>query len=122
MYYVIKRQIGIPLVTFIGFKVPKYIASKNSENIIFEFTKDGKADRKWVKKNEIILLTKDKTLFLKTMEKFKAVEETQKKLVDDAKNHLEKSMETMTETMNTEIENFEEFKYSTAAQCFLKDL
>ena len=43
MYYVIKRQIGIPLVTFIGFKVPKYIASKNSENIIFEFTKDGKA-------------------------------------------------------------------------------
>ncbi len=122
MYYVIKKQIGTPPSCFLGFKVPKYIAAKNSENVIFEFEKDGKINRKWVKKEEIILLTEDKEFFLKTMAQFKETEETQQKLVDEARNKLNQSMETFTETINSEIEEFEEIRSSDDVPCILKDL
>ena len=122
MYYVIKKQIGTPPTYFLGFKVPKYIAAKNSDNVIFEFEKDGKISRKWIKKEEIILLTDDKEFFLKIMEQFKAVEATQQKLVDEARAKLDESMETFTETMNSEIEEFEEIRDSSDVPCILKDL
>lgn len=60
MYYVIKRQYVAPMQRFIGFIVSKYIASKNSDNVIFEFVKDDKVQRKWIKRDDIVLLTKDK--------------------------------------------------------------
>lgn len=53
MYYVIKKQHTVPPATFISFHVLKYIASKNNESVIFEFQKNGKALRKWVKKEEL---------------------------------------------------------------------
>ena len=58
MYYLIKKQLNNLPSAFVGFQVPKYIARKNSDTIIFEFTKDGKPHRKWVKKEEIIYLHK----------------------------------------------------------------
>ncbi len=106
MYYVIKKIVDRPLASFMGFKVPKYIASKNSDNVIFEFTKDGKAVRKWIRKEEIILLTDDQELFLKTMEQFKAVEAMQQRLVDDAKEQLHQTIATFSETMESELEEF----------------
>lgn len=93
-------------MSFMGFKVPKYISSKDSDNVIFEFSKDGKAIRKWIKKDEIILLTEDQELFLQTMNQFKAVEEIQQKLVDEAQEQLNQSIVTFSETMNSEIEEF----------------
>jgi hypothetical protein len=122
MYYVIKKLINTPQNCFLGFKVPKYIVAKNSENVIFEFEKDGKLTRKWIKKDEIILLTEDKEFFLKTMAQFKEVEETQQKLVDAAQKKLNESMETFTETVNGEIEEFEEIRNSKDVPCILKNL
>lgn len=122
MYYVIKRQTGNPSASFIGFKVPKYIASKNSETVIFEFIKDGKTTRKWVKKEDIILLTEDAKFFLETMEKFQEVQKAQEVLVQEAQKKLEETMETLTETVNTEIEEFEEFRDSSDVPCVLKTL
>ncbi len=122
MYYVIKKQPDSPSQCFIGFKVPKYIASKGNENIIFEFKKDGKVIRKWVKFNEIVLLTDDKTFFEKTIAKFREVAAEQQKLVDDAHKHLEKSMQTYTETVNEELHEFEKIRGSDDIPCILKDM
>ncbi len=106
MYYVIKKILDKPLASFMGFKVPKYITSKSSDNVIFEFTKDGKTIRKWIKKDEIILLTDNQELFLKTMSQFEAVEAMQQKLVDDAKEQLSKTIATFSVTMESELEEF----------------
>jgi len=122
MYYVIKRQRDIPMTTFIGFRVPKYIASKNNENVIFEFNKNGKPIRKWVKKEDVVLLTDNEQFFNKTMEKFKDLESTQKKLVDEAQEKLNQSVETFTETMNNGLDEFSEIKNSSDIPCQLKNL
>jgi hypothetical protein len=122
MYYVIKRQADSPTMCFISFKVPKFIASKNSENVIFEFTKDNKTNRKWVKKSDIILLTQDKQFFMDTLHKFQEVQETQQLLVNEAQKKLEETMQTFTETVNTEIEEFEELRDSSDLPCILNNL
>ena len=122
MYYVIKKNIDNPTSCFMGFAVPKYIVAKNSDNVIFEFKRDGKVTRKWIKKEEIVLLTGDKDFFIKTMDQFKEVEATQKKLIDEAQTKLEQTMVEFTENVNSEIEEFEEIRDSTDVPCILKDL
>ena len=106
MYYVIKKQSTTPLSTFIGFKVPKYISSKKSDTVIFEFIQNDKPVRKWVKKEEIILLTKDKEYFLKIYKELEDVQKQQQALVDEAQANLEKTLETFSETMQDEIEKY----------------
>jgi hypothetical protein len=122
MYYVIKKQMDKLPNTFIGFAVPKYIASNKNEHVIFLFTKEGKVIRKWVKMEDIILLTDDKDYFLKIMKKFKDVEDEQKKLVQEAHAQLEQSMTNFTDTMNAEILDFEEIRNSDDVPCILKAL
>ncbi|EHP29587.1 hypothetical protein SMGD1_1063 [Sulfurimonas gotlandica GD1] len=102
--------------------MPKYIASKNNESVIFEFQKDGKPIRKWVKKEDIILLTDNKDYFLETVKHFKDIEATQQKLVDEAHEQLNKSIEAFTETMNSEIDEYSEIRDSSDVPCILKDL
>lgn len=121
MYYVIKRQES-PSECFIGFKVPKYIASKNNDSVIFEFQVNGKVNRKWVKKEDIILLTEDKEFFKKTIENFNAVAAQQQHLVDTAKLQFEQSMETYTQTVNHHLDEFHEIKNSDDIPCILLDL
>ena len=121
MYYVIKRQ-SSPSQCFIGFQVPKYIASKNNDTVILEFVTDRKANKKWIKKKDIVLLTEDKEFFLQTMNKFKAVEKEQQELINIAQQQLELSMETFTETVNAEINEFNEIKHQDDVPCILKDL
>jgi len=122
MYYVIKKQINKPGSTFIGFAVPKYIASKNNENVIFLFQKDGKVIRKWVKLEEIILLTDDKAYFEKIMQQFRDVEEQQQRLVDEAHAQLEQSMTNFVDTMNAQIHDYEEIRDTEDVPCILKKL
>lgn len=122
MYYVIKKQIDKLPSTFIGFAVPKYIASKKNQNVIFLFEKDGKVIRKWVKLEEIVLLTDDKEYFLKTMKRFDDVEAEQKALVAQAHENLEQSMTNFAETMSAEIHDFEEIRDSADVPCILKGL
>ena len=74
------------------------------------------------KKDEVILLTDDKKYFMKIMKQFKDVEATQQKLVDDARDQLNQSMETFTETMNSEINDFNEIKNSADVPNMLKGL
>ena len=110
MYYVIKRQYLAPMQRFVGFIVSKYIASKANDNIIFEFTKDGKTQRKWVKKEDVVLLTENKEYFIETLNQFRAVESAQQELVNEAKDHLDKCVETFTKTMDEELDNYFEIK------------
>jgi hypothetical protein len=122
MYYVIKKQVDKLPSTFIGFAVEKYIASKTNENVIFLFKHDEKVVRKWVKLEEIILLTDDKNYFLKIMKQFKAVEEQQQALVEEAQQNLEKSMTKFAETMQAEMNGYEEIRDSSDVPDMLKDL
>lgn len=122
MYYVIKKQHDVPLTTFITFLVPKYIASKSNENVIFEFQKDGKPLRKWVKKEDIILLTDDKEYFAEVLKGFKDIETAQQKLVNEAREQLNSSLSSFTETMNAEIDKYAELRDSSDVPCVLKAL
>jgi len=122
MYYVIKKQVDKLPSTFIGFAVPKYIASKKNKNVIFLFSKDGKVIKKWVKLEDIILLTEDKEYFLKTMKRFSKVEEEQKKLVQEAQDKLQETMTNFVDTMQAEIYDFEEIRNNTDVPDILKNL
>ena len=122
MYYVIKKQVNKPGSTFMGFAVPKYIASKKSENVIFLFQKDGKVIRKWVKLEDIILLTADEAYYEKVMQQFRDVEKQQQQLVDDAHTQLEQSMTNFVDTMNAQINDYEEIRNSEDVPCILKNL
>ena len=122
MYYIIKKQLNKPGSTFMGFLALKYIATKNNDSVIFEFVKDGKSIRTWVKKDEIILLTEDKTYFEQVMKQFSNLQNAQQKLVDEAHQKLEQSLKTFTETMDTEINEYEELRDLTDVPCILKDL
>lgn len=122
MYYVIKRNIDVPMSCFLGFQVPKYISTKNSDNVIFEFIKDGKLQRKWIKKDEIVLLTQDKNFFLKTMKQLRNVERIQQKLVDEAQAQLNSSIETYTEAVNAKLDELDRIRNSADVPCILKNL
>jgi hypothetical protein len=122
MYYVIKKQHNKPGSTFIGFAVPKYIASKKSENVIFLFQKNGKVIRKWIKLKDIILLTGDEAYYEKVMKQFREAERQQQELVDEAHAQLEQSMTNFVDTMNAEIHDYEEIRNSKDVPCILKAL
>ena len=98
----------MPLQHFIGFVVSKYIASKKNENVIFEFLKDGKVERKWVKKSQIILLTDDKKQFIEIFNQLKATEAAQQELVKHAKEQLEESIKNFDTVMHEEIDKIKE--------------
>ena len=122
MYYVIIKKADTHPVEFMGFKVPKFITKKNSDNVIFEFKIDGKVVRKWVNKKDILLLSDDKDFYTKTMQSFQEVEKEQQKLVEDAKNKLNETIESYAQTMSDEFESFEEMRASGDIPCLLKEL
>lgn len=106
MYYVIKRHDDASVPTFIGFKVPKYISSKKNDTVIFEFIKEDKAIRKWVKKSDIILLTDNQEYFLKIYKELESVQKQQQALVDEARANLDNSLNAFSETMHDEMEKY----------------
>jgi len=116
MYYVIKKQVNKPPSTFLGFATEKYIASKTNKNVIFFFRHEGKIVRKWVKLEDVILLTEDKEYFLDTLKRFKKVEAQQQALVDEAHRTNYK------ETMEAEINDYEEIRDSSDVPDILKNL
>ena len=122
MYYVIIKQENNPSSHFFGFGVQKYIAAKNTDNVIFEISKDGKSIRKWIDKKEIILLTEDKNYFLKLLHQFNEVETKQKTLVNEAKKNLEETLENFTQVIQEELNSFEKIKGNDDVPCLLKEL
>jgi len=122
MYYVIIKKPKTHPPEFMGFKVPKFITKKHSDNVIFEFTIDGKIVRKWINKEDILLVTEDKAFYLKTMQSFKKVQEEQQKLVADAQSKLNETIENYAQTMNEEFESFEEMRENDDIPCILKGI
>jgi len=122
MYYVIIKQENNPSSHFFGFLVQKYIAAKNTENVIFEIVRNGKTIRKWIDKKEIILLTDDKAYFVELMHQFKEVEAQQQELVNEAHKNLEETLENFTEVINEEVSSFEKIRDNDDIPCLLKDL
>lgn len=122
MYYVIKKHTVANPSQYISFQVGKFISNKNNNTVIFELNINGKVVRKWVKKDEIILLTEDRDFFIKTLKEFRSIEEKQKELVAQAQAQLDKSIENYSDTMLSEIEKFEEMKDTSDFPCMLKDL
>jgi hypothetical protein len=122
MYYVIIKKPKTHPPEFMGFKVPKFITKKQSDNVIFEFKIDGKVVRKWINKRDILLVTDDKAFYLKTLERFKKVQQEQEELVQEAKNKLNETIESYAQTMNGEFESFEEIRGNDDIPCILKHI
>ena len=121
MYYVIIKQENNSS-HFFGFLCQKYIAAKNTNNVIFEIVRDGKMIRKWIDKNEIILVTDDKAYFVKLMQQFREVETQQQELVNEAHKNLEESLENFTQVMKDEVSSFEKIRNEDDIPCLLKEL
>ncbi len=107
MYYVIQRKYFDPRQFYLAFRVPKFIATKNSKNIIFEFQIEGKAKRKWAPKNDIVLLTEDKKLFERTLERFEKIADKQKEKVDIAQKKVEEALKDFEVAMSDEFFSFQ---------------
>lgn len=122
MYYVIKKQSDNQSETFIWFRSPKFIVSKESENVIFEFPTEEKLVRKWVNKHEIILLTDDKEYFVKVLNQLKEVQDKQQKLVDDAHKHLQMTLEKFTETMHQKFSEYDALRNANDIPLVSKDI
>jgi len=122
MYYVIIKQENNPSSHFFGFIVQKYIAAKNTNNVIFEMMRNGKNIRKWIDKNEIVLLTDDKAYFVALMHQFKEVEAQQQQLVDDANKNLEETIQNFTKVIQDEVNSFEKIRNNEDVPCLLKGL
>jgi len=122
MYYVIKKQTGTNPMQVIGFKVPKYITKKSNNTVIFEFVTNTKTIRKWVKKEEIILLTDDQALYLETLKEFQDIQEAQEKLVIQAQKNLEQTIENYSEVMESKLEDFEEIKDHSDISSILENI
>ena len=122
MYYVIIKKPQTHPPEFMGFKVPKFIAKKHSDNVIFEFKVNGKVVRKWINKKDILLVTKDKNFYLKIMAKFKKVQQAQQELVEEAQQKLHETIDNFADTMNKEFESFEAMREKDGIPCILKDL
>ena len=107
LYYVIQKKYFDPKKFYLAFRVPKYIASKISKNIIFEFQVDGKAKRKWAPKDDIVLLTDDIHVFQKTLERFDSIEEKHKVRVEEAKRKVQDALNDFEVEMNDEFFDFQ---------------
>lgn len=122
MYFVIKKILSKPIPEVVGFEVLKYIATKGSTNVIFEFKKDDKIIRKWIDKNEIILLTADKEFFLKTLANFKKIESEQLSFLQQAKDRFDATIKQTQAVIEKNIEEFNKLRQSDDVPCVLKTL
>ena len=104
MYYVIQRHHRDIKKHYLAYTVPRYISSKTSQNIIFEFTQNGVVKRKWAPKEEIILLTDDKELFQTTLEKLESLKRTHLEKIDAAEAQLNHEISALLQTMKSEFE------------------
>ncbi len=95
MYYVIQRHHNHQQKHYFAYAVVKYIAAKNTQNIIFEIRQNGETKRKWSPKEDIILLTSDQELFRTTIERLESI-----------KNHHLEKINAAQEKLNHEINHF----------------
>ena len=104
MYYIIQRYYDDPNRHFIAYKVPKVIAVKENENIIVEFVIDGQKKRKWIPKKDIVLLTKERSLYEKLVSKLLQLESQHKEQIQKAQEELERFIESYKTQMHSEFD------------------
>lgn len=104
MYYVIQRYHNDQQRHYFAYAVAKYISAKNTQNIIFEITQNGVTKRKWSPKKDIILLTADKELFRRTMERLEAIKEQHLEKVNAAQERLNQELHQFHEALQKEFE------------------
>ncbi len=121
MYYVIQYRHNDPRKFYTAFVVPKFITSKENDNVIFEFQlSDGKSKRKWTNKKEIILLTDSEQLFKKTLEQLSAMQNRHLAQIKDAEENLQNAFQSMAVAMQNEFEELEEQKQQPGFPNLLK--
>lgn len=119
IYYVIQKFHGDPRRHFISYKVPKFITSKTSDNVILEFNINGKIKRKWAPKKDIILLTEDPAFFKKKVEEFSAIEDKHIKKIEAVEKQLDEEVANFASTMNANFDSFEDEKREKDLPCVL---
>lgn len=107
MFYVIQKSYTDPQKPYIAYTVPRYIVSDKSKNVIFEFKIDGQVKRKWAPKEEVILLTADKTLFQSVLTRLQELKTAHLSLIEDAQRQLDQQINTFTKTINHEFEQIQ---------------
>ncbi len=107
MFYVIQRRHGNHKKHYFAFAVARYIAAKNTQNIIFEISQNGETKRKWSPKEDIILLTSDKELFHTTMEQLEVLKEEHLQKIDAAQEKLNQEIDHFHKTMQKEFEKIQ---------------
>ena len=103
MYYVIQRHHKNHKKHFFAYSVVKYIAAKNTQNIIFEIHQHGEVKRKWLPKDDVILLTQDKELFRTTYERLEAISAKHLKKIDAVQEELNHEIQEFNENMQKEF-------------------
>ena len=103
MYYVIQRHLNNHKKHFFAYSVVKYIAAKNTQNIIFEIHQHGEVERKWSPKDDVILLTQDKELFRTTYERLEAISAKHLKKIDAVQEELNHEIQEFNESMQKEF-------------------
>ena len=104
MYYIIQRYYGDPNRHFIAYKVPKVIAVEGNENIIVEFVIDGKKKRKWIPKKDIVLLTKERTLYEELITKLLELENRHKEQIQKAQEDFDRLIESYKQQMHSQFD------------------
>jgi len=118
MYYVIQALDGIKNKHFVSYSVQKYKSSPKNNTIIFEFGEKPNIKRKWTAKDEIILLTQDKQLFLNFLKKLKATEESYMKKIDEEEKKIEALLLELKNKMQTQFTSMQNNKSTSS---LLKD-
>ena len=108
MYYVIQMLHEAQDKYFVSYQVPKYKLSEKNANIIFEFGEKPNIKRKWAAKNDIILLTQDKTFFQAYITKLIELETSHIEKINQAKAEVEKLQKQYQEQMHDELNSFKE--------------
>jgi hypothetical protein len=122
MHYVIQKHHDDPKKHFISYKVPKYITSKTNENIILEFSVNGKAKRKWAPKKDIILLTENIEYFKAILSKLAAVEDEHLIQIKEAEEKLNSELKDLFKTMHTHFDDFaQEKKMNPKIPCKMRE-
>lgn len=104
MYYVIQRHHNNYQKHYFAYVVAKFIAAKNTHNVIFEIKRDGLMKRKWAPKEDIILLTDNKEVFRTTLEHLETIKNHHLENINAAQEQLNLQISHFNETMQKEFE------------------
>jgi hypothetical protein len=115
MFYVIQRYHGAPHKQYLTYIIARCITSNNSKNIIFEFKKGDEVKRKWVDKEDIVLITHNKQLFVTTIMRLEALTKGHMEKISVAQDKLDEEISALLFAMKGEFDNIKEMSEAESA-------